>query len=130
MRFKSLAEPEKVQKGDEWLSPEGHSSSWRRVWNGTAWVEDLKAAGFPATGLSPSNPDLSNVGTDEDDEDEESEEDEEEQPETDEGKTDEQGMQAAVSDSDGGEQGAGGKPEPEPKQRGKRGKVRKGGKGK
>lgn len=99
MRYKTLQEPTKVQKGDEWLSPEGHPSAWRRVWNGTAWVEDLKAAGFPATDLSPSNPDLSNVGTDEDDDTDDGEEDEdddtdepEEQPPTDEGKTDEQGM--------------------------------------
>ncbi len=129
MRFKSLTAPATVQKGDEWLSPEGHSSTWRRVWNGTAWVEDLKAAGFPGTELSPSNPDLSNVGTDEDDdtddEDDESEEVEEEQPPTEEVK-DEQRDETAVSDRNGVEQGAGGKPEPKPQQRGKRGKVRKG----
>jgi hypothetical protein len=133
MRTKSLTEPAtaKIQKGDEWLSPDGHSPAFRRVWNGTAWVEDLKAAGFPATGLSPENPDLSDVGTEEDDDDMEETVDteEEEQPST-EGTNDEHGMQAEVSDRDGGEQGAGGKPEPKPQQRGKRGKVRKGRQGK
>ena len=127
MRVKSLAEPSGVQKGDEWLSPEGHSSAWRRIWNGTAWVEDLKAAGFPATQLSPDNPDLSGVGTEEDTE--ETEDTEEEETST-EDSIDEQGMSTEISDSDRGEQGSGGKSESEPQQRGKRGKVRKGGKGK
>lgn len=133
MRVKSLAEPTGIlNKGDEWLSPDGHSSTWRRVWNGTGWVEDLKAAGFPLTELSPENPDLSNVGTDDDTEETEyTEEDHSDgKLSNDEDQSDEQGMQTAVPDSNGGEQGAGGKLEPEPKQRGKRGKVRKGGKGK
>lgn len=134
MRVKSLAEPTGImQKGDEWLSPEGHSSTWRRVWNGKAWVEDLKAAGFPGTELSPPNPDLSNVGLDDEDDEVDTEEtddtEEKEQPAT-EGTNDEHGMQAEIPDRDRGEQGASGKPEPKPQQRGQRGKVRKGGKGK
>jgi len=134
MRFKTLVEPTVAQKGDEWLSPDGSSSTWRRVWNGTAWVEDLKAAGFPGTELSPSNPDLSNVGTDDEDEDDTEEEEEsedeseEEQPPAEEVK-DEQRNETTVSDRNRVEQGSGGKPEPKSKQRGKRGKVRKGRKG-
>lgn len=133
MRVKSLVEPTGIlNKGDEWLSPDGHSSTWRRVWNGKGWVEDLKAAGFPMTELSPENPDLSNVGLEDDmEETKDTEEDYSDgKLSNDEDQSDEQGMQAAVSDSNGGEQGAGGQSEPEPKQRGKRGKVRKGGKGK
>jgi hypothetical protein len=106
MRFKSLTEPMGIlNKGDEWLSPDGHSSTWHRIWNGTTW----------------------------DDPDAESEEpeidDEHDQSSTEDPK-DEQGMQAAVPDSNGGEQGASGKPEPEPKQRGQRGKVQSRRKGK
>lgn len=138
MRFKTLVEPTGImQKGDEWISPEGHSPAWRRVWNGTAFVEDLKAAGFPMTELSPTltAEELAKVGADNDtDETEETEDttdsDEDEQQPPTEDSEDEQGMQAEVSDRDGGEQGASGESGSEPKQRGKRGKVRKGGKGK
>lgn len=37
MRTKSLQAPTGIQKGHEWLSPVGHSESWHRIWNGTAW---------------------------------------------------------------------------------------------
>lgn len=106
MRIKSLTEPTTVglQKGDHWLSPDGHSPPWARVWGGAEWrnyeEEDVE-------GLFEID----------------------EQPET-EDPTDEQGMQTAVSDRDGREQGSGGKSEPEPEQRGKRGKVQSRRKGK
>lgn len=134
MRFKTLAEPTGImQKGDEWLSPDGHSPTWRRVWNGTAFVEDLKAAGFPLTELSPtlSAEELAKVGTDDDTDetDDTDDTDEDEQPPT-EDHDDEQGVQTEVSDRNGGEQGSGGGSGSEPEQRGKRGKVRKGRKGK
>lgn len=109
MRTKSLVEPTGIEKGHYWLSPDGHSPSWNRVWNGTAWAnyeeEDVEG--------------IFNLDGDTEDEDQLTEE-----------STDEQGMQTAVSDRDGREQGASGEPEPPPQQRGKRGKVRKGGKGK
>lgn len=142
MRCKSIVEPTSLQKGDEWLSPDGHSPPWRRVWNGTGWVEDLKAAGFPLTELSPENPDLSDVGTENEDDTEELDLDpdsleeieieinDDQKPSLIEESTDEHRMQAEIPDRNGREQGAGGKPEPESKQRGKRGKVLKGGKGK
>ena len=105
MLTKSIVAPTGIEKGHYWFSPDGVSPPWQRVWNGTAWRD------FEEEDL---------------DEDESTDEDD---PPTEES-NDEQGMQTAVSDSDGGEQGASGKPEPEPKQRGKRGKVFKGGKGK
>lgn len=161
MRFKTLVEPKTVSKGDEWLSPDGYSSSWRRVWNGTSWVENLKVAGFPTTQTTPVNTDLSGAGTptdeppvdtgdlggntDEDfenDTDEDGEEDteedfsdgklinkEEDLKPTEETK-DEQGMSTKIPDRNGTEQGTVVKPESKQEQRGKRGKVRKGRKGK
>jgi hypothetical protein len=127
MRVKSLSEPTGMNKGDEWLSPDGHSSTWHRTWNGTSWDVALNSEQHP----EPTNE--TELGESEIDPDSleelEIKVESDEQPPT-EDQSDEQGMQAAVPDSDGGEQGAGGKPEPEPKQRGKRGQVRKGRKGK
>lgn len=107
MRTKSLVEPMGVAEGHEWLSPDGHSPSWHKVFQDGKWEATVYEEMSGETDDS----------TDDDD-----------QPEED--HADEQGMQTAIPDSDGGEQGASGKPEPEPQQRGKRGKVRKGGKGK
>jgi hypothetical protein len=110
MRVKSLSEPTGIlNKGDEWLSPDGHSSTWRRVWNGTTWTEPEAELEEPE--------DLDETEVDDD-------------TQTTEDPKDEQGMQTAVPDSNGGEQGASGGSSSEPKQRGKRGKVRAGRKGK
>lgn len=38
MRTKSLFAPENISEGDEWLSPEGHSTSWHRIWDGRNWT--------------------------------------------------------------------------------------------
>lgn len=131
MRTKSLAEPMGIiQKGDEWLSPEGHSPTWQRVWNGLGW--DCKEGPvFPEPSVQTEPSELEEPPIDpeslEEIEVEVADGESNDQPEED--HDDEHGNQAAVSDSDRGEQGSGGKPEPEPKQRRKRGKVRKGGKG-
>lgn len=111
MRTKSLIAPTGVEPGHEWLSPDGHSQTWHRKFDGFAW-KDVEASELEEEG------DLEEEDTEED-----------EQPHT-EDSEDEQGMQAAVSDSDGGKQGASGGSGSEPKQRRQRGKVRKGGKGK
>lgn len=106
MRTKSLVEPTgKVAEGHEWISPDGHSPSWHRVFQDGKWV---------ATAYEEMDED----------------EDTEDHPTSDEEPNDEQGMSTEISDSDGGEQGAGGKPGAEPKQRRKRGKVQPRGKGK
>lgn len=117
MRTKSLVAPTGIEKGHYWLSPDGHSPSWNRVWNGTAWA-NYEEEELEELQLDPDS--LEEIEIEIADDDVQPEEDHE----------DEQGMQTAVPDSNGGEQGASGKPEPEPQQRGKRGKVRKGGKGK
>jgi hypothetical protein len=134
MRFKTLQEPTGiVKKGDEWLSPEGHSTSFRRVFNGVNWDDSTSPTGiWPVV-----EPPAVEIDTDEDDETDEDtddttdEESEDENSTTDdEETTDEQSVSTKVSDSDGSEQGSGGQSEPEQEQRGKRGKVRKGRKGK
>lgn len=132
MRVKSLVEPMGIiQKGDEWLSPEGHSPTWHRVWNGLGW-DCKEGPGFPEppAPVEPSELEEPQIDPEslEEIEIEIADDESDDQPEED--HDDEHGMQAAVSDSNGVEQGPSGKPEPEPKQRGKRGKVRKGGKGK
>jgi len=112
MRIKSLQKPSHAEKeGTVWISPDGVSPPWIRVWNGTEWQ---------------------NSGEDESEEKEDLEENEDMEgndPPTEES-NDEQGMQTEVSDSNRGEQGASGEPIPKPQQRGKRGKVLKRGKGK
>lgn len=116
MRTKSLVEPTgKINEGHEWLSPDGHSPSWYRIFHDGKWEEALDHEEFDPESLEEIEIEIPNGGN---------------SGESTEGKSDEQGMQAAVSDSNGGEQGAGGKPEPEPKQRGKRGKVQSRRKGK
>lgn len=37
MRVKSIEPP--VLQEAEWLSPDGHPTTWHRVWNGGAWVD-------------------------------------------------------------------------------------------
>jgi hypothetical protein len=101
MRQKSLIEPTNPAKGMEWLSPDGHSPVWRRVWDGKSWLEDLKVAGFPATGL---NPDGANLLPDDDDDDEDETDvdtDETDDDETTEDETDERSDTTEIPAGDG-----------------------------
>lgn len=135
MRTKSLVQPATARDGDEWLSPDGYSPAFRRVRDGDAWVPEASRLS------SEEDEDAEEDGEEEDSEEsEDSGEDEtgEKSPDGSTSETDvtkgedqsDEGMQAAVSDSNGGEQGASGKPVSQSQQRGKRGEVRKGRKGK
>ncbi len=127
MRVKSLTEPTGIlNEGDEWLSPDGHSSTWRRVWNGTTWDVELNSTQHP----EPTDKDELEEPEIDPESLEEIEIEVEDDPLSTEDPKNEQRDETAISDRHRGEQGAGGKSEPKQQQRGKRGKVRKGGKGK
>lgn len=134
MRTKSLVAPANPKENDEWLSPEGHSTRWHRAWDGESWIptayEEMNPESLDAEeDVEEENQDEGeDAGSNEtgekapDAEETEGDVDEEEDD-------DEQSVQAAIPNGDGGEQGTSGKPSPEPKQRGKREKLQPGRKG-